>query len=169
MFYVVDEGGFFLGAEKASCLPADTELFGFGSGEICQGATATDIAAAEDSRFFMYDMSGSWDDTLCICEADRKLPGDIKCLPVWNKASGRSIQKLPNFSQGILDLAALRNPFVHLMHLGAAYPPCLRTSDLVPQQAPKTLPQSWLTPFFWGEVASCLDNPSNNTIYPNPG
>ena len=83
LFWDKDSGTLWIGSDKAVGLPAESEILGYGAGEFHEGPTAADVMSDASGRWFMYDLKD-----LCqpiIVEADRKLPAEIRSLPVFNK------------------------------------------------------------------------------------
>ena len=84
LFYVPAESALFVGGDKSGDYPSNMELFGFGSGELVDGATAQHVLSDEAGRFFRVQLQGL--NQPAIFEPDRKLPQEIKNLAIWNKA-----------------------------------------------------------------------------------
>ena len=85
LFFDQASSALWIGGDSQGKLPASTELLGYGSGEIQDGPTATDLISDPSGRWFVYELS-----TLAaqiIVEADRKLPFKIRSLPVFQKAN----------------------------------------------------------------------------------
>ena len=64
-----------------------TELFGFGSGDFCEGPDAKDVQSDLTGRWVSFSISSS--DDHCILEPDRRLPEHIRKLDVFGKVPGR--------------------------------------------------------------------------------
>jgi len=62
------------------------ELFGFGSGDFAEGPNAQDIQSDLTGRWLAYNIKSS--EELCILEADRRLPGQIKKMDLFGKDAG---------------------------------------------------------------------------------
>eukprot|EP00438_Fugacium_kawagutii_P015340 Skav217456 [mRNA] locus=scaffold1289:122745:123968:- [translate_table: standard] len=60
------------------------ELFGFGSGDFCEGPTAKDVQSDLTGRWVSFNMSSAND--LCILEADKRLPEHIRKMDLFGKA-----------------------------------------------------------------------------------
>lgn len=59
------------------------ELFGFGSGDFCEGPDAKDVQTDLTGRWVSFNMSSAND--LCILEADKRLPEHIRKMDLFGK------------------------------------------------------------------------------------
>ena len=85
LFFDKASSALWIGGDSPGKVPASTELLGYGSGDIQDGPTAADLISDPSGRWFVYELSTFT--TQIIVEADRKLPSEIRSLPVFQKAN----------------------------------------------------------------------------------
>ena len=85
LYYDSNDCSLWIGGDKLTSVEPQSELMGFGSGDFAEGATAKDVLSDPSGRWFRYSLQGPLADTNVIVECDRKLPDEVKGLPVWNK------------------------------------------------------------------------------------
>lgn len=59
------------------------ELFGFGSGDFCEGPDAKDVQSDLSGRWVSFKVNSG--DELCILEPDRRLPDHIRKMDLFGK------------------------------------------------------------------------------------
>ena len=86
LLYDMEDSSLWLGSDKITAIPHDAEWMGFGSGDFVDGATANDVLSDPLGRWFRYAVEGNLADLKMVFEHDRKLPEEVRKLPLWNKA-----------------------------------------------------------------------------------
>ena len=88
LYYDADDNTLWVGSERICGIPPKTEWLGFGSGNFVDGPTAKDVLSDANGRWYRYTLAGPLSDVIVIFECDRKLPDELKSLPIWNQAVG---------------------------------------------------------------------------------
>ncbi|CAE7817627.1 unnamed protein product [Symbiodinium sp. CCMP2592] len=86
LYYDSDDNTLWVGSDRICAIPPKTEWFGFGSGNFVDGPTAKDVLSDANGRWYRYSLAGALSDVTVIFECDRKLPEELKSLPMWNQA-----------------------------------------------------------------------------------
>ncbi|CAE7539539.1 unnamed protein product [Symbiodinium sp. CCMP2592] len=86
LYYDSDDNSLWVGSDRICGIAAKTEWLGFGSGNFVDGPTAKDVLSDANGRWYRYSLAGPMSDVIVIFESDRKLPEELKSLPIWNQA-----------------------------------------------------------------------------------